>query len=541
MDSSLRKKAEELLNSDVELDSVLDNVNFAQLLHELRVHQIELKLQNEELLNTQQNLRESQQKYFEYFHQAPLSYLTLDDNGVILEANLRCRELLLKGNNRELTGKPLITFISTNYHLQFVDHLQIIFTTGQPDTCELILRHQPDESPRYVQLESKVVTKNSSMVCWTTMTDITHQKNLQLALGRSENRLRNAQRTAQIANWEHNFDTGESYWSDELFHLLGYRMDEIAPSYSQFLHHIHPEDLPQLKTAIHDTRAGIRSLDLDLRYIPRNGEVQYAQLKNIQSDSFRDRKQVVRCTFQNITERKQLEQKVISLAIEKERINILSKFISDASHEFRTPLTIIQASCDLMKRESNDSQVEHITIITEQVTRIKLLLHNLLSMSQLDANPQLNQENIDINELLEFTIEEMRQDIVLKEISIIWHLSNMLEYALIDRRLLHIAVTKILHNAIRYCQPRGCIWIETEKFDHVFTIRIRDDGLGMSQETLSHAFERFYRGDFAHRTEGFGLGLPIAKRAIELQHGEIRIRSKPGGGTTVDIILPLDV
>jgi len=539
MDSSLRKKAEELLNNDSDPTAELDSVDFAQLLHELRVHQIELKLQNEELLNTQQDLRESQQKYFEYFHQAPLSYLTLDDRGVILEANLRCRELLLRNRDRHLTGKPLLTFIATDSHITLVDHLQIVFGTGQPHTCELALRHDANTPPIYLQLESKVVAKNASLVCWTAMTDITQQKLLHQALRESENRLRNAQRTAQIANWEHNFETGESYWSEELYYMLGYRTDEIIPSYTYFLQHIYPDDLPLLKTAIDDTLSGLRNLDVDLRYTPRNGELEYAQLKNIHPGGIQKASLMLKCTFQNITQRKMLEREVIDLAVEKERINVLSKFISDASHEFRTPLTIIQASCDLMKRESNDDIIEHSNVITEQVTRIELLLNNLLLMSQLDATPELQLKSIDVNELLEFIAEEMRLEILNKKLSINWMLEDSIQPLMADRQLLHVAFSKVLHNAIRYCLPNGSIWIETENMHQAIKIRIRDDGKGMHPETLAHAFERFFRFDIAHKTEGFGLGLPIAKRAIELNKGLISLRSKINGGTTVEIHLPL--
>lgn len=541
MERPLRKQAEELLKQQNNSANSQSDDDLNKLVHELQVHQLELELQNEELHRTQLELQESQRKYFEYFHQAPISYLTIDRNGVIQEANLQSRMILTNDATRHLVGRPLISYLQSASHDTWKCHQEMIFDQQVKHTCELMVKQMELGQQRYVFLQSKPMQKDDELLCWTAMTDITEQKTLEIALRRSQLRLKEAQNTAQIANWEYHLETEECYWSDELFRLLGYEPNTIIPSFMVLLNHVTDTDVKHVNHTIQDAIAGIKSINIDFQYHRIDGEVRSAHLASSPRTSQTDGQLVIAGTFQDITERKTLETEVIQLEVEKERTNVLSQFISDASHEFRTPLSIIHSTCQMMQWEIPKQEVDenHPEVILEQVTRIEDLLVDLLLMSRLDAGTPLQLRIADINYIVKLAVDGMYSQIQRKRITLHTDLFDEVYLLKADDDLLGRAFAKVLHNAIRYSPPHSEILVTTRYADSWIEIVVQDEGSGMNHETLTHATERFFRIDTAHATAGFGLGLPIAKKVIEAHGGKFAIESQAGQGTTICMQLPM--
>gem|GEM_PF-4504413 len=543
METPLRKQAEEILKKRDAANQAGTTSDLNKLIHELQVHQIELELQNEELRRTHLELQESQRKYFEYFHQAPVSYLTLDRYGVIQEANLQARLVLGGDATHQLVGKPMIMHLQTSSHNIWIDHQDIIFEQQRNHSCELVIKHSDFNESRYIFLQSKPMKKNGQWLCWTAMSDITEQKVLEIALRRSQLRLQDAQHTAQIANWEYQLHTEDGYWSDELFRLLGYEPQAVAPSLAVLVNHIDEADSWRVEHAFRDALQGIQPINIDFRYRRNNGEVRSAHITSSQRILQDSEQPLIAGTFQDITDRKSLESEIIQLEVEKERINVLSQFINDASHEFRTPLSIIHSTCEMLNWEIPQGQVDpsHPEIIQEQVKRIEDLLVDLLLMSRIDAGTPLHLRIADINYLIKLTVDGMHSQIQSKGITLHTDLFDEVYLIKADEHLLGKAIGKVMHNAIRYSPSNSNIHIISRLSEDVIEIIVQDEGLGMNPETLSHATERFYRVDTAHATAGFGLGLPIAKKVVEAHNGQFFINSDDEDGTTVRIILPTSI
>jgi len=240
----------------------------------------------------------------------------------------------------------------------------------------------------------------------------------------------------------------------------------------------------------------------------------------------------------DITDRKRAAE----LAIERERVRILSNFVRDASHEFRTPLSVINTSLYLMEKVGDPQRhLDYIDGIREQAERILKLVESLITMSRLDSLTRLRLERLDLNRTL--TVMYVRAEAVAKrsDLSFTLELAPEALYVQGDVAELSIALNAIFDNAISYTPAGGRIEVRTyRRRSEEIAIDVRDSGLGISSAELPHIFERFYRADRARSTRGFGLGLPIARKVVELHYGRIEVESTLGEGSLFRVILPAD-
>jgi len=241
----------------------------------------------------------------------------------------------------------------------------------------------------------------------------------------------------------------------------------------------------------------------------------------------------------DITNVKLAEQKATELKLEQERSKILSDFITSSSHEFRTPISVINTSAYLLSKvDDPDKRQTYLERIKEQTTRLMSLLDSLLLMSRLDRITHIDREPINLQSFLQNMIDQFQSKLLDKHqtIRLLMNTSDLTLPA--DEQLLATAVSRILENAIYYTPDQGEIILNGYQQDDITVIAIQDTGTGMTDEIRSRVFERFYREDEAHSTSGFGLGLPIALRIIELHDGQIEIESQVNVGSTFKIILP---
>lgn len=235
------------------------------------------------------------------------------------------------------------------------------------------------------------------------------------------------------------------------------------------------------------------------------------------------------------------EEARIALRIEKERSRIMSQFIQDASHEFKTPLSVINTKLYLLSRMIEDDKAKsHVEVIQEQTQSIQVLVDGLMTLSRLDNINELNTVETNLNSLIQEQVVQRQSKIDEKRISTHFDLVPEKCTANVSPDYFVEALNAVLDNAIRYSKPNGNISICTSREEAVAVIKIQDDGIGMDQEQVSKIFERMYRHDIAHTTRGFGLGLPIAARIIDLHYGEITVDSELDVGTTVKIALPVE-
>lgn len=232
-------------------------------------------------------------------------------------------------------------------------------------------------------------------------------------------------------------------------------------------------------------------------------------------------------------------------SLEKERVAVLRRFISDASHDLRTPLTNLKTSTYLLKRLGSDpeKQKHHLEVIEKQTTRLERLLADLLMMSRLDAaaTGEFQFGFTDLNEFVAEIIEKHQALAALRNHTINFEPDPSVKPILLDRTKIPIAIGNLLINAYNYTSPGGEIAIRTFTQNQQVGLSVQDNGIGIEPEDLEHVFDSFFRADKARGadTGGAGLGLAISKRIIEAHHGTIQVQSTPNVGSTFTVTFPI--
>lgn len=242
-------------------------------------------------------------------------------------------------------------------------------------------------------------------------------------------------------------------------------------------------------------------------------------------------------TMNDITERKRTQKQQFDVALERERIQILERFIRDASHEFRTPLAAMRTGLYLLGRvEDRAQQRAKIKQVDQQITRLTRLIDMQMRLTTLDSGITLNRTVVDLNLLVRHSLEAANAGDDGPRVELA--LADNLDPLRLDAQLLKEALWHVIGNAVQYTDESGLVSISTCQCDAAVEIEIRDTGRGIPQEALPHIFDRFFRLDSAHTSAGFGLGLPIARQIVEAHGGQICASSTPGQGSVFTVRLP---
>ncbi len=244
---------------------------------------------------------------------------------------------------------------------------------------------------------------------------------------------------------------------------------------------------------------------------------------------------------QDVTVRAQAEQRQRDYALERERANILHSFISNASHDLKTPLTTIKLSLHLIHVADPATRERHVQILERQTSHLERLLENMLNMSRLDATLGFQYELLDLNLLVQDIVDRHGDLARYKAQRLTFTGSPTLPPVRVARLHLAEAINHLIVNALQYTPEAGQIDVRTGTQDQHVVIEVQDNGRGITPHDLPHIFEHFYRADKARSANegGTGLGLTIAKRIVEMHQGRIEVESEPGQGSLFRIVLPL--
>lgn len=228
-------------------------------------------------------------------------------------------------------------------------------------------------------------------------------------------------------------------------------------------------------------------------------------------------------------------------ALEEKRKN----FVSDVSHELKTPMAGIKLLCDsLVQAENPDMETirEFLTDMSEEIDRLTRIINRLLTLSRLDSGADMNVSNVDISALCAGVAESLTKLARKKDIELEYEIPDTLNTCImVDYDKIYESVYNLVVNAINYTPEGGHVKIRTEFGDSTCVIEVEDDGPGIPDSEKLKVFDRFYRLDDsrARDTGGTGLGLAITKEAVLLHQGTIEVTDSESGGSTFIITLPV--
>lgn len=223
---------------------------------------------------------------------------------------------------------------------------------------------------------------------------------------------------------------------------------------------------------------------------------------------------------------------------------IRQQFISDVSHEFQTPLTAISGFATILKNENltDEQRQKYADIILFNSNRLSHLSKNMLQLTLLDGeDTSLDKNEFPLIEQLNRVIEMEDNAALSKDIEIEFiHPKKEFIIEADESRMEQVWIN-LLSNAIKYTNEHGVVTVEVRRTPTELQVRFEDTGVGMSQDAISHIFERFYRQDKSRTIEGNGLGLSIVKRIIDLHHYKIDVESQEDVGSVFTVYIPYEM
>lgn len=232
-----------------------------------------------------------------------------------------------------------------------------------------------------------------------------------------------------------------------------------------------------------------------------------------------------------------------SLKKEKEASDIQKQFINMVSHEFRTPLSIVDGNAQILRRRGTDMDAETLEkrtrIIRSAVSRLVHMMEDILSSNMLTTGKfELNREPVALEKTVKNMCDEFTDLSSLHTID--YQVHDIPEMAVLDRKVLTLTLSNLLSNAVRYSDNDSVIevdaWIEGQEL----CISVTDQGLGIPEYEQEKVFEPYYRGESASSIAGTGIGLNLVKRLVEMHNGHIFLESEVGEGTTFTVTIPID-
>lgn len=255
---------------------------------------------------------------------------------------------------------------------------------------------------------------------------------------------------------------------------------------------------------------------------------------------------------QDIDEHTYRETREISQAVNRTltKLKVVDQsrqeFVSNVSHELKTPITSIRVLADsLMGMEGAPVELyqEFMKDISDEIDRESKIIDDLLSLVKMDksSSDQMNVRQISINSLMEVILKRLRPIAKGRNIELIFQSIREVS-ADVDEVKISLALNNLVENAIKYNVDNGWVRVTLDADHKSFFVKVEDSGIGIPEEFQGHIFERFYRVDKARSREtgGTGLGLSITKSVLLMHKGSIKVESREGEGTTFTVRIPLN-
>jgi len=556
----------------------------ARLVHELRVHQIELQMQNEELHQAHAKAEALLAQYTGLYDFAPTGYLTLDREGTIRQLNLTGARLLGLERAR-LVNRRFGQFVAEGDRGLFRHFLEQVFASEAKAGCEVTLP-QAGDPPRFVQIEG--ARSADGQECLAVMQDHTERRQAKeqeqaaqaetqrllalsdqsrrallsavegereamAALRKSEARYQLTLDAVNDGLWDWNVTSGSSFFSPHYYALLGYDDGEFPASYAAWRLLVHPEDLARVEEELRLGIASGEGFALDLRMKLKSGQWLWVSTRGRAVEWDAEGK-VLRMvgTLGDITKRKQAEEELRDLnrtldqhvrdrtaqleAANKE----LEAFSYSVSHDLRAPLRAINGFARILEEEYTtrlDGEGRRLLgVVCSEAKRMGQLIDDLLAFSKMSRQPA-ESAPIDLAALARAVFAECAAQAPGRQLEFE---VQPLPPAQGDRAMLRQVLQNLCSNAIKYTRPRAVAQIEIggrpEGEKNLYYVK--DNGVGFDMQYAGKLFGVFQRLHAEDQFEGTGVGLALVQRVIHRHGGRVWAEAKLNEGATFYFTLP---
>ncbi|MEA5620023.1 PAS domain S-box protein [Cronbergia sp. UHCC 0137] len=467
-------------------------------------------------------------------------------SGIIIYVN-PAFEQMTGYTSAEAIGEKFPLFLATDSNQPELQKLNAAMEAGE--NCTVILQnYRRDGSLFWNELSvSPVYDPHGELSHYIGIqTDITERKQAETALLLSQQRLQYllTSSPAVIYSSKTSGDYGATFISANIKTMMGYEAELFINDSGFWLSLIHPEDKPHVLTELSKKLAkGKYSLEYRLlhqdntyRWIDDRGKIIWDESGN-----------PLECVgyLSDISDRKQLEQDLrIALEKEKELNELKSRFITMTSHEFRTPLSTILSSSELLEhyrqRWTQEKQLTHLHRIQTAVKRMTEMLNDILVIGKAEAGKlEYVPISFDLVEYCRQLVEEIRLSLRNKYLLYFSSLQESMPCCMDEKLLNHILVN-LISNAIKYSLDDTIVTFTLSCKNGQAVFEIQDQGIGIPEEDIPRLFESFHRASNVGNIVGTGLGLAIVKKCIDIHEGEISVISNIKSGTKFTVTLPLN-
>lgn len=546
----LREDAELILTQSGFQTKDVPLVDFTRIIHDLKVYQIELELQNEELRNTQKQLEESRNRFAQLYNQAPAGYVTLNHNSIILQANQTFADLVNKDLN-QILNTSLSDFLEEEDRSIFLSRFNAFFKRPTDKSMELKLTRKGGK-PFFVRITGNLKTDDlfelhhepKQPKLFLIINDITKQKIAEDLLIESEYSYRTLADSGQALIWSSGIDKQCNYFNNVWLNFTGRPLEmELG---NGWMEGVHPDDFEyctQTYLTMFDKR---ETFTMEYRLRNSNGEYKWILDKATPNYNVKGKfiGYIGHCF--DISEIKDAEERITFKNEELLKLNAeKDKFFSIIAHDLRSPFNSFLGLTQLMAEELPRLKMFEIQrfamSLSRSATNLYGLLENLLEWSSLQRGiigfaPVSFCLKPKISEILQLVIESAYNKGIDVEIIVP---DELMVFA--DVKMFESTIRNLVSNAVKFSSKGGKVTIRAKSFaDGSVEISVQDTGIGMNKGLLEKLF-RIHQQASRMGTEGepsTGLGLILCKDFIEKHGGKIWAESEEGKGSKFCFTLP---
>jgi two-component system cell cycle sensor histidine kinase PleC len=380
--------------------------------------------------------------------------------------------------------------------------------------------------------------------------DVTALREQQMALGRRERQLGEAESIGGLGHWNWTLGQDEIQWSEQLYKIFGVEKNTFAPTVQSMMALVHKSDRARAEHAFQRAGLGQQNYEMEFRITRPGGDIRHIRCEGRCAKDNNGEVTALYGIMQDMTERllHERELKQSKEAVER-AYAAKTQFLANMSHELRTPLNAIIGFSEMMHRQllgpiGTEKYLEYIQGIRESGEHLLDLISDILDMSKIEAGKyELGFEEINVAKTIRLAAHMMESRASDAAVRInMEKLGDENTLIIADRRAVLQVILNILSNAVKFTPRGGHISIECTEKKESIVLKITDTGIGIPANKLASITNPFEQvsSHYTRDHEGTGLGLAITKELVEMHGGALLIDSKVGVGTSVTVRLPRD-